>query len=244
MKSLRLAGTSLLTAVLLSGCAVTSGPITQEQAQLALSSVETPSALINFELEENETTDGESDGYTESYDASSICNSVAEIGQLTYQAGHGLGNKQSLPPELRDFDVREGIVFEDTFGDDEEEYVSFYLTLLSFDSADSAEAFASSLKEAVEPCGDVQGSIEQRTTIKFESLDGPNDFSHRVRSIFEVFGITLVGEQFDFLVQNGAVIGLVHTSASENGLSESGLSTSDVDEIALGLLDQAFEGIK
>lgn len=233
-----------MLAVLLSGCATTYGPITEEQAQAALASVEKPSGLIPFELEEAEGAENEeSDGYTESYDTSSICNSVAEIGQLIYQAGFELRNKQGLPSELRDFDVRKGIKFVGTFngGDD---YVTFYQTLLSFDSAESAEAFASRLKEAVEPCGDVQGEIQERTTIKFESLDGPNDFMHRARSTFDVFDVKIVSEEFDYLVQKGAVIGLVHVGASEDGVSESGLSTSEIDEIALDLISQAFEGIK
>lgn len=243
MQIIKVSGIVLAAALLLTGC-TSYGPLTDAQADSALRAVEKPTALIAFELEDPDGVDGsESEGYTKSYDSSSICNAVAEIGQLTYQSGFELKNKQSLPTELRNFEVRKGIKYVAKFNDGDE-YVTFYLTLISFDDEETAANFASRLKEAVVPCGDVSGDIQERTTIKFAELDGPNDFMHRAREAFSIYSVTVIGEAFDYLVQKGAVIALVHVGASEGGVSASGLATQEIDEISLDLIDQAFKGIE
>lgn len=236
----------LLSILAVAGCSSAQAfePISSSQARAAIVGVQAPEILISFTKEEADGADNEeSDSYSQSFNTSSICNSVAELGQLTYQAGFGLRNKQSLPLELRDFDVREGSKF--LFEPTDDEYVGFYVTLVSYASIEKAETLAAELKAAVKPCGDVSGDFSTRNTILFSDLDGENDFVHRAREVFEFssLDLTIVSESTDYLVQRGAVIGLVHVGASENGVQESGLSREQLDEAALDLLDQAFAGI-
>ena len=210
-----------------------------------MANVQTPVILIRFEREDADGADSEeADSYTKSFNTSSICNSVAELGQLTYQAGFGTRNKQSLPPELRKFDVREGAKF--VLRPNDEEYISFYLTLLSFGSSAEAEGFASEIKAAVEPCGDVSGDVTTRNTLRFEELEGENNFAHGAREVLEFasLDVTFVSESIDYLIQRGAVVGLVHVGASENGVRDSGMSRQEIDEAAVEILDQAFSGIE
>jgi hypothetical protein len=214
-------------------------PWTESDVQDALDSVKPPEQLIAYDLEGPEGAGNEeSDGYTPSFETSSICNAVAELSQLTYQAGFRERNKQALPPELRDFEIRNGIKFSSNFKDDET--LSFYLTLLAFDNAEDAENFASQLKEAVEPCGNVSGALETRTTIKFSELSGPNDFSHQAGYVLEILSVSISGLSLDYLVQKGSLVALVYVGSSEGGLDSSGLSADHIDNIAQDLIGQVI----
>ena len=238
MKILKAIAVVSLCSLPLAGCASAPGPIASAEAKKVLENVKTPDTIKEFEIVPAEGGDSEeSTDYYESYDASSICNSVAELGQLTYQAGYELKNKQALPPELRSFAVRQGIKFEPT-EDAESEYVNFHVALLSFDEASTAASFASELKEAVEPCGDVSGEYQSRATLKFSSLDGPNDFSHKVRETWSMFDSEFVTDATDYLVQKGARVALVHVGASEDGLEYYGISTDTVDQTAKDIIKQ------
>ena len=214
-------------------------PWTESDVQDALDSVKPPEQLIAYDLEGPEGAGNEeSDGHTPSFETSSICNAVAELSQLTYQAGFRERNKQALPPELRDFEIRNGLKFSSNFKDDET--LSFYLTLLAFDNPEDAEKFASQLKEAVEPCGNVSGALETRTTIKFSELSGPNDFSHQAGYVLEILSVSISGLSFDYLVQRGSLVALVYVGSSEGGLDSSGLSADDIDNIAQDLIGQVI----
>jgi hypothetical protein len=214
-------------------------PWTEADVQQALDSVESPEQLITYEPEGPEGAGNEeSDGHTPSFETSSICNAVAELSQLTYQAGFRERNKQALPAELRDFKIRNGIKFSSNFNNDET--LSFYLTLLAFDNPEGAENFASQLKDAVQPCGNVSGELERRTTIKFSELSGPNDFSHQVEYVLEIFSVSISGFSFDYLVQRGSLVALVYVGSSERGLDTSGLSSDDIDDIAQDLIAQVL----
>jgi len=237
MRSIKALQVLTLCTLLLTGCAP--GPLSEAEIQQALDNVKLPDALISYEREGAEGQDDEeSDGYYQSFDTSSICNSVAELGQLTYQAGFGDRNKQALPPELRSFEIRNGIKILSYFTDDE--YLVFYLTLLSFEDSESAEDFASPLKAAVQSCGDVAGDVESRTSIKYSELSGSNDFSHQAKGVFEIFSVSIQSTQFDYLVQRGALVALVHVTSSEGGLEYSGFSNQEIDDIAKDLIGQVL----
>lgn len=237
---------ALILGALLAACSATPvAPLTSAQSEELLSKLTTPESIVkmkkvDFIVEEG---DEESDSFDASYETSDTCTTVGEADQLIYQSNWGNSNKQSLAPELRKFQNREGMKFlaETPESADSYEYATLYVSIISFNSEQEATDFMSLIRDNVEACGDLKGEYNTLTLTNFKIIDEAlGDFSMERFDYLDFSEIDIEissTEQVSFWNLGSNVIG-TQAAISDGGTSAVGISMSDLETAASEIVEQ------
>ena len=238
----------LILGLFLSACSATPvAPLTSVQSKKILSEIKTPDSIVKMKKEDFilEEGDEESDSFDPSYETSETCTTVGEADQLIYQSNWGTANKQSLAPLLRKFNAREGIKFiaETPESADSYEYVTLYVSIISYSSEQEANDFMASIRDNVESCGDLKGEYQTLTLTNFKIIDEAlGDFSMErfdyldFSEVIDDLEISST-EQVSFWNLGSNVIG-IQAAISDGGSSTVGLSMSQLEVAAAEIVEQ------
>ena len=243
----------VLGAAFLAGC-TTAPPaaLSATQMEYVLNNIEIPKSLVKMEKESLEIAEGDEQGdsYEASYNSSSTCEAVGSVDRVIYSSQWKNDNKQILPQELRGFTNRSGILFtlSSPESSDEYEYVTLYVTLLSFENPELAKEYQSFIGDNVEACGDLKGEVYSLALTKFQKVEDSQDFIiNRVDSYdfaLESFDISGSSQTLVGMWNLGSNIIAINGAVSENGSAEFGLDLQDLESGSEDVVAQIREIIK